>query len=215
MKYQLIIFDWDGTIMDSVPKIVGTMQAAAERMSLPKPADDAVRGIIGLGLNPAIQQLFPGIESEAVLALREHYSDIYVNDDVVPSPLFEGAVDVLHSFKRFGCDLAVATGKSRRGFNRVVSASGVASLFSYSRCADETHSKPHPAMVNELLAESGVAPDQALVVGDSEFDMEMAQRAGVDRIGVSYGAGGEAQILKYDPLMYIDRIEALLDLLPD
>lgn len=210
LTYQLVIFDWDGTLMDSVPKIVGSMQEAARLTDVEPPEAGAVKKIIGLGLPEAIQALFPQLSSVRREALRQHYSASYIAADAKRCELFAGAEHVLQTLHNMGCQLAIATGKSRKGLQRVIGGSGLDPLFHYSRCADETYSKPHPAMVNEILSEASLAPSQALVVGDSEFDMEMAHRAGVDRVGVSFGAAEPEHLSKYDPIVCIDALEDLL-----
>lgn len=212
---MLIIFDWDGTLADSTAKIVASMKAAAEDLGLPELADGTVRDIIGLGLPEAIAQLYPHAAPGEREALRLGYSEQWIARDHTPSGFYPGALDTLEELKARGYKLAVATGKSRRGLNRVWQSTGTAELFHGSRCADETTSKPDPQMLHELLAEFEVAADKAIMVGDTEFDMEMAARAGVARIGVSYGAHAPERLASYDLLACLDHMPDILKVLPE
>ncbi len=208
-QYKLIIFDWDGTLMDSVPRIVSCMQAAAHHSRVAVPCDQSVKAIIGLGLPEAIAELFPQATPDAHEQIRARYSHEYTSVDRSPSPLFDGVTDLLNDLSRAGCLMAVATGKSRIGLNRVMQGSGIEHHFSHSRCADETLSKPHPAMVEEILAVTSVPASQTLMVGDSPFDLEMAQRAGVDSIGVTYGAACRDELMKFSPIRCVDAVQEL------
>ena len=137
----------------------------------------------------------------------------FVAAEASPSRLYPGARETLATLRAAGLRLAVATGKSRKGLDRVWASSGLGDSFDASRCADETHSKPHPAMVTELLTELGVAPERALVVGDTSFDLQMARDAGVDRVAVSYGAHPVDRLMNFHPLAVIDALPQLLPLL--
>ncbi|HEX5679100.1 MAG TPA: HAD-IA family hydrolase [Alcanivorax sp.] len=213
MSYQLVIFDWDGTLMDSTGRIIACMHKAGADLCLPVLEDDAVREIIGLGLPEALRTLYPGIDDDALERMRERYAVHFVAAETSPSRLYPGARATLTALRRAGLRLAVATGKSRKGLDRVWASSGLGDNFGASRCADETHSKPHPAMVLELLAEMRVAPERALVVGDTSFDLQMARDAGVDRVAVSYGAHPVDRLLNFHPLAVIDALPQLLPLL--
>lgn len=208
--YKLIIFDWDGTLMDSVSKIVACMQAASRDASVSVPSVAAVKNIIGLGLSEAIYELHPNIPNKYLTLIEDRYRHHFVHQDDTESPLFPGVADVLKKLSVQGYTLSVATGKSRRGLDRVLHELDMHDLFAISRCADETDPKPHPAMVNEILKETGIRPNQALVVGDTEYDMAMAQSAHVDRIAVSYGAHSVERLKSYNPVLMIDGIEEIL-----
>ncbi|MCG8391501.1 MAG: HAD-IA family hydrolase [Pseudomonadales bacterium] len=210
MKYELVIFDWDGTVMDSTGRIVSCMQLAARDLALPSLADEAVRSIIGLGLPEAIGTLYPMLDGNGIEQMRERYAFHFVAAEKTPSSLYPGAEEVLTRLRDNGALLAVATGKSRKGLQRVWGNTGMARYFDASRCADESHSKPHPAMVLELLEEMQVAPQKAVVVGDTTFDLEMAKAAGVDRVAVSYGAHPVERLLPCEPLAVIDKLNDLL-----
>ena len=213
MSYQLVIFDWDGTVMDSTGRIIACMHKAGADLCLPVLEDDAVREIIGLGLPEALRTLYPGIGDRDLERMRERYAVHFVAAEASPSRLYPGARETLEALRAAGLRLAVATGKSRKGLDRVWASSGLGDSFDAARCADETHSKPHPAMVTELLTELGVAPERALVVGDTSFDLQMARDAGVDRVAVSYGAHPVDRLMNFHPLAVIDALPQLLPLL--
>ena len=172
-----------------------------------------MREIIGLGLPEALRTLYPGIGDRDLERMRERYAVHFVAAEASPSRLYPGARETLAALRAAGLRLAVATGKSRKGLERVWASSGLGDSFDASRCADETHSKPHPAMVTELLTELGVAPERALVVGDTSFDLQMARDAGVDRVAVSYGAHPVDRLMNFHPLAVIDALPQLLPLL--
>ena len=209
--YKLLIFDWDGTLADSVGRIVEAMHVASTRSSLPLCSDEAVKGIIGLGLPEAIRTLYPQIGDVELLAFRQHYADHYIALEAEPSPLFAGVVESLEGFRRDGYHLAVATGKARRGLDRVLKAHGWEDFFDISRAADETASKPHPLMLEEILAHCRVPAGQALMVGDSSFDLLMARNAGTDSVAVSYGAQSVEALRTFEPRWVIDRFCELRD----
>jgi len=186
--YKLLIFDWDGTIIDSTGRIVSSIRAAARDLSLPLPTVEASRDIIGLGLPEAIRILFPGCGEEVVEPMKQCYAHYYLGADETPTALFPGVQHTLESLHRKGYRLAVATGKSRRGLEHVLAETGLGWLFELSRCADETTSKPDPHMLHEILQQTGVERHHALMIGDTEYDLEMGSRAGVDTVAVSYGA---------------------------
>jgi phosphoglycolate phosphatase len=209
-KYKLLIFDWDGTLSDSVSRIVHSIQAAATEHDLEVPTFDEAANIIGLGLKEAIIKLFPAADNLLVAKITASYSDSYRIKDAGPSDFFPYALDTLCKLKAEGYKLAVATGKSRAGLNRAFKASDIDDLFHSSRCADETASKPDSLMLAQLLEEFGLEPDQALMVGDTEYDMDMAQRIKMPRLGVSYGAHHQDRLAKYDPVACIDCFSDIL-----
>ncbi|MED5431039.1 MAG: HAD-IA family hydrolase [Pseudomonadota bacterium] len=213
MNYDLVIFDWDGTVMDSTGRIVSCMQLAAVDMGLPSLPDETVRGIIGLGLPEAIHTLYPILDNKGIESMRERYAFHFIAAESTPSALYPGAESLLTGLREAGMKLAVATGKSRKGLQRVWGNTGLDRYFHASRCADESRSKPHPAMVLELLAEMQVGAEKAIVVGDTTFDLDMARAAGVDRVAVSYGAHPVEKLLPCEPLAVIDRLHHLLPVL--
>ena len=205
----MLIFDWDGTLCDSLSRIAYCLQLAADDNSLPVPSLEAARDIVGLGLREALEQLFPGIESTMVDKLRDSYATHFVREDAEPSSLFPGARLALERFREQGYLLAVATGKSRRGLDRVLGALEMTSLFDASSCADETASKPDPLMLQTLLAGSSVTPGAAIMVGDTVYDMAMARAISMPRLAVSYGAHSVERLLDYDPIACIDHCSEL------
>lgn len=212
MKYPLVIFDWDGTLVDSEARIVTSMQAAAEDYGWqPALSVEAVRNIIGLALPEAIRELCPGIRPEGVEAIRHGYTRHFLEQSDLEMPLFEGVSEGLQRLKDAGCMLAVATGKSRRGLNQVLPDVGLEGFFAHTRCADETLSKPDPLMLHELLDVTGYDVRQAVMVGDTEYDLGMAKNAGMDRIAVTYGAHHPDRLQVYHPVFTADKFVQLVD----
>lgn len=208
---MLFIFDWDGTLLDSTGRIVVAMQAAADELGIEWRSAEQVRNIIGLGLPEAIVHLYPQLPAADRQALQVAYSRHYVAADQQPCGWFPMVRDTLQQLKDEGCTLAVATGKSRRGLRRVLEQLHMLDFFHATRCADETQSKPHPQMLHELLDELAVPVERAVMIGDTEYDMAMAQAAAMPRIGVSYGAHAAERLLAYQPELVIDEFNQLLD----
>jgi phosphoglycolate phosphatase len=209
---MLLIFDWDGTLIDSAAKIVRCMQQAAVEVGECALADEPIRQIIGLSLPEAIAVLYPTMDADTRENMRQHYVQHYIAVDNTPSPLFRGVEDTLYALRDAGHTMAVATGKARRGLNRVLQQHNLQDFFHATRCADETRSKPHPQMLHELLDVFACEPEQALMIGDTHYDMAMAQAANMPRVGVSYGAHRTEQLLPYEPLACLDEFTALLPL---
>ncbi|MGS2722428.1 HAD-IA family hydrolase [Porticoccus sp. GXU_MW_L64] len=202
---ELLIFDWDGTLSDSLPRIAFCMQRAAEDGGLEPPTTEAVQNIVGLGLYEAIAILYPQLQDDRVIEqLKTDYSRHFLSNDKVPSPFYPRVMGTLERLREQGFLLAVATGKSRRGLDRVLAEKGLDGFFHGSRCADETRSKPHPLMIEELLVEFGVQSRQAVMVGDTEYDLEMAANAQVPGLGVSYGAHSVERLEKHGPFAVVD-----------
>ena len=208
MSIDTLIFDWDGTLADSIGHIVSTMQSAAVAVGLPVPSDEAVKGIIGLGLPEAAAVLFPQRPDLAVPVV-DAYRDIYLSDDQQAVPLFAGVRQALDDWREEGYLLAVATGKGRRGLNRVLGQHDLLDYFDATRCADETVSKPDPAMLHQILRELGRGSGAAVMVGDSSFDIQMAHNAGMRAVAVSYGAQSRDQLEKLTPVACMDRFVEL------
>ncbi|MFJ3484353.1 HAD-IA family hydrolase [Pseudomonas sp. NPDC090202] len=207
--YELLIFDWDGTLSDSIGRIVEAMRTAAQLSGRPVRDDLAIKGIIGLGLPEAIRTLYPDISANDLIDFRQRYADSYMAMDVEPSQLFEGVHESLEAFRAEGYRLAVATGKARRGLDRVLRAHGWLDYFDATRAADETASKPDPLMLNEILQHCGVRPEKALMVGDASFDLLMARNAGMDSVAVGYGAQALDSLLQYEPRLAIGHFSEL------
>ncbi|WP_439136277.1 HAD family hydrolase [Pseudomaricurvus sp.] len=210
---MFFIFDWDGTLCDSTAKIVSCMHQAASAQGLPSLTDAEVQNIIGLGLPEAIQTLYPELEIDGVQAMRMAYADHFIAADSEPSRLFANSVNTLEQLLNAGHHIAVATGKSRAGLDRVLTSVGMADVFHATRCSDETASKPHPLMLHELLAELKVPAEEAVMIGDTEFDMEMARRADMRRIAVDYGAHHISRLTPYEPVLCASDISDILSVL--
>nr|WP_189672449.1 HAD-IIIA family hydrolase [Pseudomonas sp. SWRI154] len=205
----MLIFDWDGTLANSIGRIVESMHIAADRTGFARRDDYAVKGIIGLGLPEAIRSLYPDIDDDGLVVFRQHYADHYIALEAEPSPLFDGVADTLQLLRDEGYRMAVATGKARRGLDRVLKAHGWDDYFDITRAADETASKPHPLMLEQILAHCDVQAGQALMVGDSSFDLQMARNAGMSSVAVSYGAQTIEALKAFEPCLAIDHFPEL------
>ncbi|WP_179998736.1 HAD family hydrolase [Acinetobacter sp. YH12239] len=203
---KLIIFDWDGTLFDSVGQIVKSLKFAAKQFNQPLTDEDA-KSIIGLGLPEVAQVLFPQVPDlhEAIL---QSYSAHYVEHSK-HDRWFDGVAEMLHDLKESGIHLAVATGKSRKGLDRVLEQTQSVRLFSSTRAASETKSKPDPLMLAEILAETGFNADQAIMVGDTSYDLEMALNIRMPSVGVTYGVHLPEVLQQYHPLAVVDSIDEL------
>lgn len=211
----MIIFDWDGTLCDSVEHIVTAMTSAAVSLDIEAPSAAQVRDIVGLGLPQAVAQLFPHEAERERVAMAAAYAEHFVaaeTGDGAGPKLFPGVLETLHALRERGLELAVATGKSRRGLDRVLARLALSDFFDASRCADETRSKPDPLMVQELMGERGMRASQVVMVGDSEYDLEMASRAGVRSVGVSFGVHSPKRLAQHGPIAIIDTLPQLLEL---
>ena len=186
-RYELIVFDWDGTLMDSTAMIAQSIQLACKDLGLPVPSKAQASQVIGLGLADALAQTVPGIDDAMIPRMVERYRHYYLTRDHQLS-LFDGVRELLVALKERGHVLAVATGKSRLGLDRALGVAGVGNFFDATRCADESFSKPHPGMLLELMEQTAVEPRATLMIGDTTHDLQMAANARTDGLGVSYGA---------------------------
>ncbi len=209
MKPELIIFDWDGTLMDSAARIVACMTLAFQEIAQPPPPPMAIRDVIGLGLEEAMLVLWPEGDAELRHQVAEYYRERFLAPDSMPTPLFPHAARVIEELYTEGHLLAVATGKSRRGLNKALMESDLGHYFHATRCADETRSKPHPQMLFELLDELGTPPQAALMIGDTVFDLEMANQAGVRALAVDYGVHSRERLLTQSPCGCISSLAEL------
>ena len=190
--------------MDSEAQIVSCLHAAIADLKLEPMDDDTVKNVIGLGLREAIDTLVPGRDDRFHQAFVEFYRVHWFQSE--KSVLFEGACDMLEIIKGHDLLLGIATGKARRGLKRVLEESGVGSYFHATRCADEAHSKPHPQMLLDMMEELGVDPEQTIMVGDTEYDMEMATNAGAGKVAVRSGVHSEERLQQHAPLVCLDRV---------
>lgn len=203
-RFDLIIFDWDGTLIDSIDWIVNCIQQAAAFYQCPIPVPQAAKDIIGLSIENAILQLFPHINIELRQQLASHYAQTFFSRPISRGDLFTGVYEMLQNLKQDGYRLAIATGKKSTGLEKALAATGVADFFCTSRCSDQTASKPDPLMLNQIMAELSVEKQRALMVGDSVHDMQMAKNAGIAAIAVSCGAHSADTLLHYEPLLCLD-----------
>lgn len=203
-RYDLLIFDWDGTLMDSIARIVNCFGHACTDTGLPRPAEAVMRNVIGLGLAEAVDVLLPGVDESTRERVVARYREHFLHIDQTAIPLFEGVRTGLESLAEQGYLLAVATGKSRRGLDRALEETGLGRLFVATRCADEAFSKPHPKMLEDLLDYTGLDVNRALMVGDTIYDLQMARAAAMDSLAVSYGVHTREALLAHDPRACFD-----------
>lgn len=211
--YDLIVFDWDGTLIDSIGWIVDCLRHAAAVCGLPDPSDSAARSVIGLSLGAAMQSLFDGISPSEQTALVQAYQRHYITQAIGPDDLFEGVIDMLTDLRAQGYRLAVATGKGRNGLQRALHGTRTDALFCTTRCADETVSKPHPRMLLEIMGEIGAPAQRTLMVGDSVHDLQMAGNAGVAAVAVTCGANSRDELLAHKPMHCLTNTVQLMELL--
>ena len=201
-RFDLLIFDWDGTLMDSAACIAMSLQCACRDLGFPVPSDRDARYIIGLGLHDAMAYLLPDVSASEYPRISERYRHHFLERDA-NTTLFEGAESMVRELRAAGHLLAIATGKSRRGLDRALAATGLAECFHVTRCADEGHAKPDPGMLHRVLEALEVPANRALMIGDTTHDMAMARAAGVDRVALSHGAHGRNELMEYEPLACI------------
>lgn len=209
MKYKLVIFDWDGTLMDSVARIVSCMEDTAQELQLPIPSQSAVRNIIGLSLYKALPMLFAGLTEQDIERLLLTYRRHYLELNTTPTPLFAGAKNIIKGLHGDGYQLAVATGKQRAGLDIALAESALGPYFHALRGADQALSKPDPLMLSQILEELQLKPTEAVMVGDSSYDLAMAQAIGMDRIGVTYGVHSAPILQEFSPRALVDDIRQL------
>jgi phosphoglycolate phosphatase len=198
-RFDLLVFDWDGTLMDSAAAITLSLQSACRDLDFPVPAAEQARYVIGLGLDDAMAHILPDLDPSHYPRVRERYRHHFLANDAGTS-LFSGAGETIAALHAAGFLLGVATGKSRRGLDRALEATRLQRFFHASRCADEAASKPHPAMLLELMEELDVVPERTLMIGDTTHDMGMARAAGVARLAAAYGAHARPALLDYEPV---------------
>lgn len=208
-KYNLVIFDWDGTLMDSQARIINSMEKAIADCGIESRSSLQIRNIIGLGLKQAIITLYPELSAKQNAELANCYRDHFFDANALESPLFSGAAELLQDLYSKTYSLAVATGKGRRGLNEALDKHNLAHFFHSTRCAEETASKPDPLMLHEIMEELDFSPEETVMIGDSEYDLEMATNAKVASIAVSYGVHDKKRLLKHKPLICVDSLSEL------
>jgi len=208
MRYSLLVFDWDGTLIDSAGAIVWCIQSACRDLGLPVPDDARASHVIGLGLQDALAYAIPGLAPSEYGRVVERYRHHFLARDP-QIPLFPGAQAMLSGLRDSGHLLAVATGKSRAGLARALDNTGLRPLFDSTRCADQCAPKPAPDMLLELMAELGTSETNTLMIGDTAHDLQMAAHAGVQAVAVSYGAHSKADLAALAPLACLDSVDEL------
>ena len=209
-RFDLLVFDWDGTLLDSTGAIVEAVQAACRDLDQPEPSSDHACQVIGLGLVDALRHSVPGLSEDRFPQMVERYRYHYLSRDQ-GLKLFDGAAELIAELHASGFLLAVATGKSRLGLNRAMTHSGLGQYFSATRCADECFSKPHPQMLQELMDEFSVRPERTLMIGDTTHDLKMAVNAGVAGLAVAYGAHSADALDTLSPLARLHDIGGLTE----
>ncbi len=205
-QYQLLIFDWDGTLMDSAADIVANISAAIKHTALPARTDAQLRNIIGLGIMEGLEQLYPGESQAALIELQNAFKQNHFKVSASPSPLFPGTKNMLKKLNESGYWLAVATGKSKRGLKKALADHDITHLFHTTRTAEETCSKPHPQMLHEIIEELDITAAQALMIGDTTYDLEMAQNANMDAVSLGCGAHTLAQLDAFSRIAHFDYV---------
>lgn len=209
---KLLIFDWDGTLADSAAQIVGAMQRAIQGLQLPARSDESIRELIGLGLNEALARLYPEIEVTGLRSLLDSYRAQWLAEGAGEAPLFNGALAAVQALHEQGFRIAIATGKSRRGLKRSLAHHvELYRLVCNSRTADETASKPDPRMLRELLEDEGLRPEQAVMIGDTEYDIAMAAALGMPGLGVTCGVHAAERLRAAGACGLIEGVHALPD----
>jgi phosphoglycolate phosphatase len=211
--YKLIIFDWDGTLIDSVPRIIHIFERTFEKLGLPQPDGEAIKPLIGLPLAEACHRLHPAAGPADLVGMVEIYRFFWLHPDIALSPLVEGVPELLDGLNQDGYTLAVATGKSRDGLERELGVYGLEHHFAATRCASETEAKPHPEMLHQILAELGFKASETLMIGDTGLDLEMAKNAGIDAVGVLTGGHKPKVLAAHEPVGILDHAVQLTDFL--
>ncbi len=216
-QFPLLVFDWDGTLVDSIERIVTSLQFASKQAIDVTLSETQARDVIGLGLLEAIAKLHPELnmqqDADKLNNIADAYRQHYLVDNKVPAPLFDGVNELLNELREEKYTLAISTGKGRAGLEQSINEHQLADYFSSTRCAGENKSKPHPEMLHEILAELNFSASQALMIGDSEHDLKMANNANVKCIGVTHGVHDAATLNNHKPLTCLTDITKLSDYL--
>ena len=212
-SYELIIFDWDGTLVDSQAQIINCMREAFGRVGLASPDSADIRHIIGLSLDAAACRLAPDVDRVTIERLVNAYRESALANRNHSTQLFEGVKSGLKTLRQQGYYLAVATGKGRQGLDMAISGTNLNDIFDITRCADETCSKPDPTMLIEILADLNLSVDKAIMVGDTSYDIEMANNIGMDSIAVTYGMHDREHLHPLTPRYLIDHFSEIQSLI--
>ncbi|NOR41832.1 MAG: HAD-IIIA family hydrolase [Gammaproteobacteria bacterium] len=216
-KFPLIVFDWDGTLVDSIERIVTSLQHASKQAARINISENQAKNVIGLGLMEAITQLHPELDAKHNITELENIADTYRHhylfENPTPAPLFTGVNQLLDELRHDGYTLAISTGKSRAGLKQSIEEHDVNDYFATTRCAGENKSKPHPEMLHEILHELNFSADEAVMIGDSIHDLEMANNANMKCIGVTHGVHDAKTLENHNPLICLSNIADLSDYL--
>lgn len=207
-RFDVVVFDWDGTLSDSTAAIARAIQDAAADLGLPVPDDATASHVIGLGLHEALARAVPTLPAERIPEYSARYRVHYFAREA-ELVLFPGALELIAELRAAGVRLGIATGKSQRGLQRALASAGLEAQFAATRCADQTHPKPHPAMLLELADELMVTPQRMLMVGDTTHDLQMAEAASAAAVGLTQGAHPEEQLAACRPLALFDSLGQL------
>ncbi|HBQ89304.1 MAG: HAD-IA family hydrolase [Alcaligenes sp.] len=209
-RYAAVLFDWDGTVMDSTYSIASSIQLASADLQLPVPSIQQASWVIGLSLESALYRAVPDLTAEQMPLFLERYRYHFMQRDP-HIKLFDGILPFMGELRGRQIALGVATGKSRQGLDRVLQQVNLSTFFDATRCADETRSKPDPEMLHQLLAELMLEPEQVLMVGDTVHDIHMAANAGMDSVAVTYGAHDPQTLTKAEPTVMVDNVAQMRD----
>lgn len=204
--YRLLVFDWDGTLIDSAAKIISVLNTVIDEFGLPPVSPQCIRNVIGLALPEAMAQLFGGYRPHLRRHLIQRYRHHFSHPTSPDSSLFPGTATTLEHLRGAGYLLCLATSKSRQGLDQELERTDLARYFTVTRCADETRSKPDPLMLKQIMAQLGAKPEEAVVIGDSEYDLGMASNAGTDAIAVASGVHARHRLLAWSPRACLDSI---------
>jgi len=211
--FSLLVFDWDGTLVDSIERIVTSLQFASREITAIEISEKQARDVIGLGLGEAIARLHPELaandDSQILSDLADSYRQHYLYDNPVPAPLFAGVREMLDDLRRQNYQLAVSTGKSRHGLEQSLAEHGLGEYFADIRCASDHRSKPHPEMLHKILQKLNFSASETLMIGDSEHDMKMANNAQMACIGVTHGVHDAQTLQQFQPLACLNNITEL------
>lgn len=209
-RFDLLVFDWDGTLINTIDWIAYCLQTAAEHCGCAIPDVQAAKNVIGLSIQEATSTLHPNVNANTHEQLVQHYSRLYLSKQLSQNDLFPDVIDMLVILKQAGYQLAVATGKTRHGLQEALHATATKDLFCVTRCADETASKPNPQMLLEIMQVTNCTPERTLMIGDSIHDLQMAHNARISSVGVCCGAHSKDNLQQYEPLLCLTHTTELL-----
>ena len=209
-SFDLLIFDWDGTLINTIDWITHCLQNAALRCGCTVPEAQTAKDVIGLSILEATSKLHPEVDAHTHAKLVKTYADEYNSKQLSRADLFEGSYEMLHELKNLGYTLAVATGKTRKGLQAALDATQTAHLFAVTRCADETRSKPDPLMLQQIIQVTGKQPERSLMIGDSVHDLQMADNATISVVAVCSGANSKETLHTFQPMLCLNEVSELL-----